>query len=135
MNPQEITAITAATQEITGVIKGLFNWRAEKNAQKQLATKAALTSLVLAATEPRQYLADVRMDPAAKSFEREHKLAALWANAGMDMGPINGEVANAYLLKADYWSDRDGWSQAAKDERAIQLDEVYRLGREALLGI
>ena len=60
MTATELTAITAATKELSGMIKGLFNWRNEKAAQKKTETKAALTSLILAATETRQYLADTR---------------------------------------------------------------------------
>jgi len=134
MTPTELTAITAATKELSGMIKGLFNWRNEKAAQKKTETKAALTSLILAATETRQYLADTRKRGAKRDPAREHNLAALWVNAGMDMTPVDAKLANRYLLKADYWSDRQGWTKAQKDEQLIQLDEVYRLGREALLG-
>jgi hypothetical protein len=46
---------------------------------------------------------------------------------------INHELALRCILKADYWSDPVGWSQQQKDERLIQLDEVFRLGQEALI--
>ena len=52
----------------------------------------------------------------------------------MDMTAVDPNLANRYFMKADYWSDRQGWTKAQKDEQLIQLDEVYRRGREALLG-
>ena len=49
------------------------------------------------------------------------------------MLPLNHDLANRYLLKADYWSDPEGGSASKKDDLLIELDEVFRLGREALL--
>jgi hypothetical protein len=54
--------------------------------------KAALTSLVLAASETRQYVADIRRDPALKDYKREHQLSTLWANAGMEMTAIDSRL-------------------------------------------
>jgi hypothetical protein len=48
------------------------------------------------------------------------------------MTEVDYDLALRYLKKADYWSDPKGWTDAQKDERLIQLDEVLRLGQEAL---
>lgn len=126
--------IISTTAKIGSLIKSLFDWKHDQSLQKQAQTKAALTSLVLAASETRQYIAAVRRDATSRDFSKEHQLSTLWANAAIDMQLVNGELANGYLLKADYWSDPEGWTAAAKNEQVIQLDEIYRLGREALLG-
>lgn len=49
------------------------------------------------------------------------------------MLPVDSAIAERYLLKADYWSDPRGWAEQQKDEMLSQLDEVFRLGRQALL--
>jgi hypothetical protein len=68
-----------------------------------------------------------------KNPDRERDLAKLWPKAGIDMSYIHSEFAGRYLMKANYWSDTQGWTAAEKDDRLIQLDEVLRLGQELFL--
>ena len=86
-----------------------------------------------AVTETRQYLASVKRDPANHNGATEDRLAQFWTRAGIDMTAVDGELAIRYLKKADYWSDSVGWSEQQKDERLIQLDDVFELGTRALI--
>ena len=36
-------------------------------------------------------------------------------------------------MKADYWADAQGWTDAEKDDTLIELDQVIRMGHDALL--
>ena len=103
--------------------------------KKDERTKLALTSLVLAVTETRHYLAAVRQDAPLRNLDKEMELSRLWQHAGTDMLPVNPDLANLYLMKADYWSDPVGWTEAQKDDRRIQLDAVYEEGRKVLLNL
>jgi hypothetical protein len=105
----------------------------QHNVEDREAKLKALRSLVKATTETRQYLAAVRRDPAAKNFNKQAELATLWGEAAFDIHTIDPELANVYLRKSDYWSDPEGWTEAQKDEREIQLDAISERGRKALL--
>jgi hypothetical protein len=118
---------------IAGSFGSVLSWRRVQNAERKAHIKTALTSLMAAATETRQYLGAVRRDPASQNADKENQLSSLWTCAGIDMTDVDSDLAITYLKKADYWSDRKGWSDAQKDERLIQLDEVIRLGQEALI--
>ena len=118
---------------IVGWVGSIVTWRQTHNHERDAQVTAALTSLMDAALETKHYLALTRHSPHAKDMGREHDLAKLWAKAGIDMSYIDSEIASRYLMKADFWSDTQGWTDAEKDDRLIQLDEVLRLGQEVLL--
>jgi len=118
---------------IVGWLGSLVAWRQTQSHEKDAEITAALTSLMAAALETRHYLALVRDTPHMKNHDEERDLAKLWAKAGIDMSYIDSELAGRYLMKADYWSDTQGWTDEQKDDRLIQLDEVLRLGQEVLL--
>lgn len=119
---------------IAGWLGSIVNWRHSQTVEKEAQITAALTSLMNAARETRLYLASIRHTPGHHDIAREAHLAQLWSKAGIDISFIDSDLATRYLMKADYWSDPQGWTEAEKDERLIQLDEVLRLGQEALLG-
>jgi len=111
----------------------ILAWRQNNAHERNARADAALTSLMDAALETRHYLALVRDNPQLRDKAKEQSLAGLWSKAGIDMSHIDSDLAGRYLMKADYWSDTEGWTDADNDERLIQLDEVLRLGREVLL--
>jgi hypothetical protein len=128
MNPADYTlAMTGIEKMLTWI--GLYRDRRRSvDDEKRKEMKIALESLVAAASKTRQYQATNRNIVPAQNAE----LAALWNKAAMDIWSIDVELAELYLLKGDYWSDPEGWTLAQKDDRDIQLDEVYRRGQEAL---
>ena len=129
----EFTLTMDGMKAIAGWFGSVLNWRLAQDAEKKAAIKTALTSLMAAATETRQYLAVVKRDPTSQNANKENQLASLWTRAGIDMTDVDSGLAIRYLKKADYWSDPKGWTDAQKDERLIQLDEVLRR-QEALIG-
>lgn len=118
---------------LAGWIGSLIAWRQTNIHERDAQVTTALTSLMDAALDTRHYLAFVKSNPQMKNPDKERELAKLWAKAGIDMSYIDSEIAGRYLMKADYWSDTQGWTEAEKDETLIQLDEVLRLGQEVLL--
>lgn len=125
------TVFSAAIDKMLAWIGIARGWKNEHDAKKQEQIKLALQSLIDAALETRQYLATARDNSEDDSKTRIH-LASLWGSVGFHIWPIDPELAQLYLRKADYWSDPVGWTQAQKDDREIQLDEVYKRGQEAL---
>jgi len=83
-----------------------------------------------AATDTRQYMAALKRDKKNQSYESESRIAQLWSKAGIDMLPVNSELATRCLIKADYWADTVGWSDAQKDDKMIKLDDLLDLGRQ-----
>ena len=118
---------------MAGWFGSILAWRRAQTAEKKHQAQTALTSLMAAVTETRQYLASVKRDPANHNGTTEDHLAQLWTRAGIDMTAVDGELAIRYLKEADYWSDSVGWSEQQKDERLIQLDDVFELGTRALI--
>ena len=118
---------------IAGWFGSVLNWRQAQTAEKRLQAKTALTSMMAAVRETRQYLAAVRANAANQSIGTERRLSELWSAAAIDMSAVDYELTARYLMKADYWSDPKGWTDQQKDDRLIQLDEMFRLGTEALL--
>jgi hypothetical protein len=114
-------------------IGSLGSWKHTLALEKKAETKAALESLLDAVRETRVYLAKLGDDPANKNVETQRELSKLWAKAGIAMSPINRTLADRYVMKADYWSDPRGWQGKRNDMLLIELDEVFRLGRESLL--
>jgi hypothetical protein len=108
-------------------------WRQTQGREKDAQITTALTSLMDAALETRHYMALVRETPQMKNPDKERDLAKLWAKAGIDMSYIDSALAGRYLMKAEYWSDTQGWTDAQKNDGLIQLDEVLRLGQQVLL--
>jgi hypothetical protein len=124
-----LTGLKAVATRVGSIV----TWRQQNAEKKDAKTDEALKSLMKAALETRHYLALIRDTPQARDKEKEQTLAGLWAAAGSDMLHIDSDLAMRYLMKADYWSDTEGGTAADNDERLIQLDDVLRLGREALV--
>jgi hypothetical protein len=114
-------------------IGSIGNWKHAHAVEKKAETKAALESLMAAVRETRKYLATLRENPANQNSDIQNSLSQLWAKAGAEMLPINQELAMRYVIKADYWSDPEAWEGKKNDKLLIELDEVFRLGREALV--
>ena len=128
MTPVDYTLAMTGIEKMLSWIKTFRDQSHNLEAERRTQIKIALESLVAAASKTRQYQAANRNNEPTQNAE----LAALWNKAAMDIWPMDGDLGGLYLLKGDYWSDPVGWSQAQKDERNIQLDEVYRRGQEAL---
>jgi hypothetical protein len=100
--------------------------------ERQAKVQEALKSLMEAVTSTRAYLAEIREHPEKQSAEKQHEITCKWMDAGQKIYPINQDLASTYFLKAEYWSDPDGWVAAGKDDYLVNLDRVSELGRAAL---
>jgi hypothetical protein len=131
MSPEYNFAMEAM-KAIANWAASFVNWKRGVDVQKQAQADIALTSLMAAVTQTRHYLATLRNHPEGRNPDRQAALVALWSEAGRHMLPIEPNLAGAYLLKADYWSDPEGWTLQQKDEQIIELDRVFTLGQRAL---
>jgi hypothetical protein len=134
MIPIPVPITMDGLKQVSTWIQGIFNWKHIHDEAKKAEIKNALEALLTAVRETRQYLAIVNAHPLKKDFATEGHLSQLWGAAGVTILPIDEQLAYRYIIKADYWSDRDGWLANNKDTLLIELDEVARLGREALIG-
>jgi hypothetical protein len=114
-------------------IGSIGSWKHTLAIEKKAETKAALEALLDAVRDTRKYLASLRTDPNNINANTQYHLSELWAKAGSAMLPVDQELAMRYVIKADYWSDPTAWEGKKNDKLLIELDEVFRLGREALL--
>jgi hypothetical protein len=119
----EAQAIMAVTDRVGAAFKGFFSWKKDRDEQRRKDTREAVKSLVLAASETRQYAAAVR--DAVPNRRRRNSISRL-----------SGRTPPwTWCRSIRCWlSDRIGWTQAQKDEQVIELDEVYQQGWEAFLG-
>ncbi|SRR5579883_564875 len=127
MGPELFLSMLTQVREWIGTLS-------QAEAQDNQQTRAALQSVTFAATETRAYIALTRDQPAARNREKEVALAHLWERAGIDIYQINRDLAERCLLKADFWSDPQGWTLAEKDDSRIRLDELSAEARSLLLG-
>ena len=100
--------------------------------ERQAKVQAALRSLMEAVTSTRAYLAEIREHPERQSADKQHEITGKWMDAGEKIFPVNQDLAATYFLKAEYWSDPDGWVAAGKDAYLVNLDRITELGRAAL---
>jgi hypothetical protein len=122
-----------AVKAVAGWVGSIWTARQHGTDEKDQHIDAALTSLMVAALETRHYIAVVMKEPDRSDLNKELELAKLWSKAGIDMSHVDSQIAGVYLLKADYWADTRSWTDAQKDDTLIELDQVIRVGHEALL--
>jgi|SRR5882762_2833518 len=117
--------IEAAT--LISIFNQVREWLGMLNAQDvrdKANYKTALKSLYVAAFETKAYLAAPAQNP-----ETELKLSRLWIDARLELQPINFDLAERCLIKADYWSNPSKWTQEQIDEARIGLDTIIEEAR------
>jgi hypothetical protein len=90
--------------------------------------KAALKSIYVAAFETKAYLASTD----SRKSDTELKLSRLWSEAAVELRPINFDLADRCLIKADYWADPSKWSQSQIDDARIGLETIISEARKLL---
>ncbi|MDA2934585.1 hypothetical protein MYX82_09615 [Acidobacteria bacterium AH-259-D05] len=121
------TLMTIFTQ-----LREWFTTISAEKTQHREEIRTALKSIYVAALETKMYLADIR-DPQEKvNRETEAKLSLLWAEAAVALREIDPDLANRCLLKADYWSDPNRWTDYQIDQSRIRVDQVYDEARRLL---
>jgi hypothetical protein len=103
-----------------------------RSAREDTDMRAALKSVYVAAFETKAYLAAIEERGEAQNHETETKLSRLWADAAVDLRHIDQDLADRCLLKGDYWSNPNIWTQEQVDESRINVDKVYADARELL---
>jgi hypothetical protein len=120
---------------LVGWVGSAGSWIHTLNSEKKTETKTALDALLKAVRNTRPYVAQMKGDQAKRDTAIEQHLSELWADVGVAMLPINREIAALYVRKADYWSYPDDWDERNSENYVIELEEVRRLGEEALLHV
>jgi hypothetical protein len=96
--------------------------------RNKAAYKTALKSIYVAAFETKAYLAPTR----AQNPDTELQLSRLWTDAALELQPINPNLAERCLIKAEYWADPSTWTQQQIDESRIGLDGIIGESRQLL---
>lgn len=65
--------------------------------------------------------------------KEQHRIAHLWEQAAIRIEPFNPSIAGRLGLKERYWREGATWSDAQIADARIQLDEVRRDAKFALI--
>jgi hypothetical protein len=120
-------------KQLGGWIKTAVDRHDEFAKQKRADRDDAIQAMMNAVIETRTYLAAIKLHPEKRDDGIQKALSLKWTDAGLKMNRFSDSTASLYLLKADYWSDPQGWADDKKDDYIIELDRVFELGRKALL--
>jgi hypothetical protein len=104
-------------------------------AQRDAVVKA-LDAAVQIANRTFQYFADQRRTEQ-RDYDRETALAEGWRAVGIQLLNLEHpptDLAERYLLKSQYWSSPDGWTDERIAASKIGLEEIANESRSLLLG-
>ena len=121
-----IDDISKGLQTIKEVV--LF-WKSSRKERAETQDKA-IDAILSAANETRAYLADVRDGVQKPDREKERRLSELWRNAHTALIPIDYELADKCLIKADCWSDPTLFDDERYVEIPIDLNTIIDACRD-----
>lgn len=100
------------------------------------AVVKALDAAVEIANRTFQYFGDQRRTQK-RDYQKETALAEGWQAVGIQLLNLDQpptELAERYLLKSQYWSSPDGWTDERIAASKIGLEEIANESRSLLLG-
>jgi len=91
----------------------------------------ALMAIYEATTKTKNYIAslETRQNHAKK---KERELSELWINAGVTLRTIDSDLAQRCIIKADYWSNPNQWTDEQIKNSRITLDEIIIESRDLI---
>ena len=111
-------------------IKDIVTFWKTNRQQRSDAEAKAIDAILLAANETRAYIADIRDGKQTEDRNTEKGLAKLWRSAHTAMVPINYELADRCLIKADCWSDPKLFDDDRYSNIPLDLNSIIDLCRE-----
>jgi len=118
-------------------LRDLIESNSNVSAASRQACAEALSAAVEIANRTLRYVAQRRRSSQSDPKE-EAELSKSWADAGFKLlalpNPPN-DLANRYLIKAEYWSDPELWTDERVEVARIRLTEIYDESRRILLGM
>jgi hypothetical protein len=79
---------------------------------------------------------DGKTEPEQKEFkrdiQREEAPARLWTEASVELRDVDRDLAERCFFKAQYWTDRDGWTEDAVHRTNIALEWLKRDAHDLL---
>lgn len=85
----------------------------------------ALLSLYAATTETKNYISSIT-NVKKHDKEKELQLSELWNKAGVNLRRINNNLAYRCIVKADYWSNPNEWTDDDINESNISLNKIIQ---------
>jgi hypothetical protein len=103
--------------------------RANKETREQW--KTAVSRLQKAVLQTKLYVSALdRGEPMNR--RTEHRLVALWGDAATEFYDLDGSLASRLQLKAEYWTQPEGWTSQQVRDAGIALDHVAEYTRQLL---
>lgn len=94
--------------------------------------RAALKSIYVAAFETKSCLAAIEERNQPPNYETEARLSKLWVEAAVELCQIDEDLAERCLLKGDYWSNPNRWTEQQIDKSRINVNGVFDDARKLL---
>lgn len=123
-------ALQAAANEFKGVIDvghrlARYELEPAHGAAALVANyQAGVAAYLAALNETVRYLKETESNPAARSPERDGKIANLWHEAGMAIGRFDPSLANRCYVKGQGWLDPSVWKNPKFKDYGVSLDDM-----------
>ncbi|MBC8032160.1 MAG: DUF4062 domain-containing protein [Pyrinomonadaceae bacterium] len=118
-------------------LRNLIQSNSGVSADNRQAVADALSAAVAIANRTLRYVAE-RGRSSEVNPTKEEELSQGWAEAGFKLLALPNpptDLANRYLLKAEYWSYPELWTDERVDVARIRLTEIAEESRTILLGM
>jgi len=93
----------------------------------EAAYQEALTKIFKAANSTQNYLANRVVQ--GQNREKEEDLSWLWTEAGLALRKFDHELADRCLIKGQYWTSPDNWTDEQVQSANIKLERVFSEAR------
>jgi hypothetical protein len=123
-------------------VLGWFGLLRKEQAERSERERNALKALYAAVMETSMYFRRLENPQLAKTkseqkdfkrdIQREEALARLWTEASVELRDVNPDLAQRCFFKAQYWTDRDTWTEADVHQTNIALQRLAREARELI---
>ena len=96
----------------------------------EAAYQEALQKIFKAANKTQIYLAN-RMTQG-QNREKEECISWLWTEAGLALRTFNPELASRCLIKGQYWTSPESWTEEQVQSAGIKLEKVFSEARDLI---
>lgn len=105
-------------------LKNLLDVWEKRKSEIGKEKRDAVACILKAAIQTRAYIADVRDGRSKPNRDKESELANLWYEAHRAIVPIDYELADSCLIKADCWSDPRLWKSHRYKNVPLDLHDI-----------
>ena len=117
-------------ESLEAVIKVLTELRNFSLSRRQKKEKifTAVEAIIIAANRTKYYYSTLHVNREEPNIE----LSEYWLKAASAVRDLDNNLYERLLLKADFWSNPDNWTQEMSAESKIYLDQIINDSRNIL---